>query len=132
YAEKVTRPYEVTSHSLRSGLRLVHEQRAFEQIVFDQVSVECQGRFDVAAPELSDRYLLQLNIAGECLVEQGPDSFLAAAGSMFVINPQALSRKAWHNGCRQLMVWISRTALERALERELGYDLDRPLVFDWP
>ena len=65
----------------------------FEHITFDQMKVECMGRFDVAAPQLDDRYLLQLNIAGECLVEQGPDTFLASAGSMFVINPQSMSKK---------------------------------------
>ena len=30
------------------------------------------------------------------------------------------------------MVWVRRSALQRALERELGYDLDGPLVFGWP
>ena len=132
YAEKITRPYKVTSRALRSEISLVHGQLMFEHITFDQMKVECRGRFDVAAPQLDDRYLLQLNIAGECLVEQGPDTFLASAGSMFVINPQSMSRKTWNNGCQQLMVWVRRSALQRALERELGYDLDRPLVFGWP
>lgn len=132
YSDRITRPYELINHSLRPGFRLTHQQRSFEHITFDHLTVACEGRFDVTAPSLDDRYLLQLNVGGECLVEQDGDRFLADAGSMFVINPDTMSRKTWNHGCRQVMVWISRSALQRALEKELGYDLDRPLRFTFP
>jgi hypothetical protein len=41
-------------------------------------------------------------------------------GLGFVIDPFAPSRKRWSNGCRQLMLRIERTALERVLIDELG------------
>lgn len=132
YSEKITLPYEVVKHCFKSEVSLVHAQRKFEHITFDQIDIECAGSFDVSAPSLGDRYLLQLNFRGECLVRQGESTYLAQSGSVFVINPEAASTKSWYNGCQQLMVWINRSALERVLQREIGYDLDHPLVFEWP
>jgi AraC-like DNA-binding protein len=132
YSEKITLPYEIVNHSLKSEVKFAHAQRKFEHITFDQMDIQCAGSFDVAAPSLGDRYLLQLNAHGECLVRQGESSYLAPPGSVFVINPETASTKTWYNGSKQLMAWINRSALERVLQREIGYDLDRPLVFEWP
>jgi len=132
YSEKVTLPYECASPSIQSDFLLQHEQRSSEHIIFDQMNLCFRGRLDLVAPSLGDRYLLQLNVSGECLVKQNDSSFLAQAGSMFVINPHTRSQKTWYNSFRQLMVWIDRSLLERVLEREIGYDLDRALIFEWP
>ncbi|HEY8351420.1 MAG TPA: AraC family transcriptional regulator [Sphingomonadales bacterium] len=132
YSEQITLPYEIIAHSLKSDVNLVHAQRKIEHITFDQIEVTCAGSFDVAAPRLGDRYLLQFNAHGECLVRQGGSNYLARPGSVFVINPEAESLKSWYSGCKQLMVWIKKSALERVLQREIGYDMDRPLIFDWP
>lgn len=132
YSEQITLPYEIVGHSLKSDLSLVHAQRKIDHITFDQMEINCAGSFDVAAPRLGDRYLLQLNAHGECLVRQNGASYLAQPGSIFVINPETDSLKSWYSGCKQLMVWIKKSALERVLQREIGYDLDRPLIFDWP
>jgi AraC-like DNA-binding protein len=132
YGEKITLPYELASHSIRSEFSLEHHRRSSEHIIFDQMNLDYFGRLDMAAPSIGDRYLLQLNVSGECLVKQGDSSYLARAGSMFVINPQTSSHKSWYNGFQQLMVWIDRSALERVLEREIGYEIDQPLIFEWP
>ena len=132
YGEKITLPYELAGHSIRSEFSLEHKRRNSEHIIFDEMSLDYFGRLDMVAPSLGDRYLLQLNVSGECLVKQGDSSYLAQAGSMFVINPQTSSHKSWYNGFQQLMVWIDRSAFERVLEREIGYELDRPLIFEWP
>jgi len=132
YGQKITLPYELANHSIKSDFMLEHGQRCSENLIFDEMNLSYNGRLEFVAPSLGDRYLLQLNISGECLVKQNDSSYLARPGSMFVINPNTRSHKTWYNGFRQLMVWIDRSTLERVLSREIGYDLDRPLMFNWP
>lgn len=133
YGEKITLPYELAHHSIRSSeFSLDAARRNSDHIIFDEMNLNYSGRIDMAAPSLGDRYLLQLNVSGECLVKQGESSYLARPGSMFVINAQMNSHKTWYNSFQQLMVWIDRSALERVLEREIGFELDAPLVFEWP
>ncbi|MGV3729709.1 MAG: AraC family transcriptional regulator [Sphingopyxis sp.] len=131
YVAAFSQPYALTSRRPRSALAFTHRQRRLERIIFDRITVDIDA-FQVAAPGIADRFLLQLNFGGECQVTQNDSSYISRAGSMFVINPDMPSRKTWNGGCRQLMVWISRTALYDVLQRELGCNLDKPLLFEWP
>jgi len=106
-----------------------HARRQLPHLCLDFVNADFDSSFLISGPKLEDRYLVQIPFTGHCTVEQNGERFTVGEGSAFVINPFTASRKFWEGGCRQLMIWIERQALERVLIDELGYGLDRPLEF---
>jgi AraC-like DNA-binding protein len=120
YTSSFSQPFAMTRVSRRSRIVFAHARRRLPHVCMDLVDVECDEPFVIAGPELGDRYLVQIAFSGRCTVEQGSRSFTADAGSVFVINPFAPSKKRWSGGCQQLMLWVERTALDRVLADELG------------
>ncbi|MGH7290111.1 MAG: AraC family transcriptional regulator, partial [Myxococcota bacterium] len=129
YVPSFSNPFALAEPTGSFRLSFSHSRTELPHVRFDLIEVDCDRSFVVSGSDLSDRYLLQIPFAGKVTVEQGGRCFVAGAGSVFVINPVTPSRKHWAGSCRQLMVWIDRQAMWRALAPELGYEPDRSLEF---
>ncbi|MGH9886640.1 MAG: AraC family transcriptional regulator, partial [bacterium] len=129
YVPSFSNPFALAEPSGSFRLAFSHSRAELPHVRFDLIDVDCDRSFVVSGADLSNRYLVQIPFAGTVTVEQAGRCFVASPGSAFVINPVTPSRKRWAGSCRQLMVWIDRQAMSRALAQELGYEPDRPLEF---
>lgn len=83
----------------------------------------------VRPPLLRDFFLLQIPIRGEAQVTIGRQALHCDSRQAFMISPNVEADMHFGQGCEQLIVRISRTHLERQLEKQLGHHVVAPLEF---
>ncbi|MEZ5798693.1 MAG: AraC family transcriptional regulator [Paracoccaceae bacterium] len=82
--------------------------------------------------ELGGFYLVQIPLEGGASIRNGNRSYLSTPQTAAVLNPHLPTVMDWAEGTRQLLVQISRQAMQAHLERALGAASDRTLTFDGP
>lgn len=75
-------------------------------------------------------YMVELPQSGAVTLELGSQRLVNRPGFAAVISPTMPVRSAWSADCAQLMLKISRSALEQHLSGLIGRALGQPLVFD--
>ncbi len=77
-------------------------------------------------------YLLQIPLEGGAEITNGRDTYLSTPDRAAILNPHLPTRMTWEEGTRQVLVQISRRAMQDHLAALLGGPSDRPLTFDGP
>jgi AraC-like DNA-binding protein len=77
-------------------------------------------------------YLLQIPLEGGAEITNGRETYLSTPDRAAILNPQLPTRMTWEEGTRQVLVQISRRAMQDHLAGHLGAPSDRPLTFDGP
>jgi len=91
--------------------------------------IEYGAKTLIAPGELTDFYLLQIPLEGSAAIVNGPDSYCSHGGTAALLNPHLATRMIWGEGCRQVLVWIDRRAMQAHLSAHLGTPADMPLTF---
>ncbi|MEQ8349781.1 MAG: AraC family transcriptional regulator [Sneathiellaceae bacterium] len=83
----------------------------------------------IAPGELQGFFLLQIPLSGSAAIVNGGESYCSHPGRAAVLNPHLATRMIWDEGCRQVLVWIERRALQEHLSAHLGRPARAPLAF---
>ena len=86
----------------------------------------------IAPGELGEFYLLQVPLDGGAEISNGSDHYLSTPDRAAILNPHLPTRMTWEEGTRQVLVQISRRAMQDHLAGLLGGPSDRPLTFAGP
>ena len=89
-----------------------------------------EGEAIIHAPEMTNIYLCEINLAGDMSVGSKNATIPFRAGEIYMINANTPHTKIWHSDGRQLMIRIHQTDMEMALERLTGMPVQGPLLFD--
>ncbi|MBI3707141.1 MAG: AraC family transcriptional regulator [Proteobacteria bacterium] len=106
-----------------------HHHAALADLSFN--GLQYGASVTVDAPALTDFYLLQFTLRGECEIVCGARAVTLRRGSLLVMNPVRPYRKRWSADCRQLIVRIEKTLLQRRLAAALGRAPAQTLEFDF-
>lgn len=91
--------------------------------------IEYGARTRIEPGELGSFYLVQLPLDGAAEIDNGGDRYLSSPGQAAVLNPHRATRMVWETGTRQVLVQISRRAVEEYLQAEMAARPDRPVTF---
>jgi AraC-like DNA-binding protein len=94
--------------------------------------IEYGAKTLIAPGELGEFYLLQVPLEGGAEVTNGRESYLSTPDTAAILNPHLPTRMTWEEGTRQVLVQISRRAMQDHLAAQLGGPSDRPLTFAGP
>ena len=94
--------------------------------------IEYGARTLIAPGELGEFYLLQVPLEGGAEISNGSDHYLSTPDRAAILNPHLPTRMIWEEGTRQVLVQISRRAMQDHLAGLLGGPSDRPLTFAGP
>ncbi len=94
--------------------------------------IEYGARTLIAPGELGEFYLLQVPLDGGAEISNGSDHYLSTPDRAAILNPHLPTRMTWEEGTRQVLVQISRRAMQDHLAGLLGGPSDRPLTFAGP
>lgn len=94
--------------------------------------IEYGARTLIAPGELGNFYLLQIPLEGGAEITNGRHSYQSTPDCAAILNPHLPTRMTWEEGTRQVLVQISRRAMQDHLAEQLGGPSDRPLTFDGP
>lgn len=86
----------------------------------------------IAPGELGEFYLLQIPLAGSAEITHGRRTYVSTPDCAAILNPHLPTRMTWAEGTRQVLVQVSRQAMQDQLARLLGQPTDNPLTFDGP
>ena len=95
-------------------------------------TIEYGARTLIAPGELDRFYLVQMPLDGGAEITNGRGTYLSTPDRAAVLNPHLPTRMTWAEGTRQVLVQISRRAMQDHLAGVLGGPSDRPLTFDGP
>ncbi|NBZ86366.1 AraC family transcriptional regulator [Stagnihabitans tardus] len=93
--------------------------------------IEYGARTLIAPGELGRFYLLQVPLSGGAEIVNGAARYVSTPGQAAILNPHLPTRMTWEAGTRQVLVQVSRAAMEAQLAALLGPS-ERPLTFDGP
>ncbi len=79
-----------------------------------------------AAPYFSFQFVL----AGTCRLEGRHESRIVGPGEVFIRDPECTQREFWQDECKQFVIRIDRSVIERQLSEELAKTIGRQLTFD--
>lgn len=94
--------------------------------------IEYGARTLIAPGELDGFYLLQIPLAGGAEISNGTERYLSSPTQAAVLNPHLPTRMVWEEGTRQVLVQITRRAMQEHLAAHLGAPSDRALTFQGP
>lgn len=94
--------------------------------------IEYGAKTLIAPGELQGFYLLQIPLDGGAEITNGRDTYLSTPDRAAIVNPHLPTRMTWEEGTRQVLVQISRRAMQDHLAQLLGGPSDRPLTFQGP
>lgn len=94
--------------------------------------IEYGARTLIAPGELDGFYLLQIPLAGGAEISNGTERYLSSPTQAAVLNPHLPTRMVWEEGTRQVLVQITRRAMQEHLAAQLGAPSDRALTFQGP
>lgn len=94
--------------------------------------IEYGAKTLIAPGELGAFYLLQIPLEGGAEITHGRETYLSTPDRAAILNPHLPTRMTWEEGTRQVLVQISRRAMQEHLAGFLGGASDRPLTFEGP
>ncbi len=94
--------------------------------------IEYGARTRIVPGELEHFYLVQIPLSGGAAIRNGSDAYDSDPGHAAVLNPHLPTAMDWSAGTRQVLVQISRSAMQDHLAAALGGPADRPLTFHGP
>ncbi len=85
---------------------------------------------DITPGELDNFFLIQLPLLGYAEINSGNQRVVSSTQAASIPAPDKYLSMRWSEDCEQLMVQISRNALEKRLSSLIAQPLNRPLEFD--
>lgn len=94
--------------------------------------IEYGAKTLIAPGELGEFYLLQVPLQGGAEITNGRDRYVSNPDCAAILNPHLPTCMVWEEGTKQVLVQISRRAMQDHLAAHLGGVSDRPLTFAGP
>lgn len=94
--------------------------------------IEYGARTLIAPGELGGFYLLQIPLEGGAEITHGLTTYQSTPQRAAILNPHLPTRMTWAEGTRQVLVQVSRKAMQDHVTALLGGPSDRALTFDGP
>lgn len=85
---------------------------------------------DITPGELNDFFLIQLPLAGFAEINSGNQTVISDESAASIPAPDEHLSMRWSEDCEQLLVQISRNAIEKRLSSLIAQPLNAPLAFD--
>ncbi|MBA4323644.1 MAG: hypothetical protein C0426_00915 [Rhodobacter sp.] len=123
-------PHRLETLGARSLFDACHHHLPGERLSLNYI--EYGARTLIAPGELGNFYLLQIPLDGGAEISNGSTTYLSTPDRAAILNPHLPTRMTWEEGTRQVLVQISRRAMQDHLAAQLGGPSDRPLTFDGP
>lgn len=123
-------PHRLETLGARSLFDACHHHLPGQRLSLNYI--EYGAKTLIAPGELDGFYLLQIPLEGGAEVTNGRDSYLSTPDRAAILNPHLPTRMTWEEGTRQVLVQISRRAMQDHLAGLLGGPSDRALTFDGP
>jgi AraC-like DNA-binding protein len=123
-------PHRLETLGARSLFDACHHHLPGQRLSLNYI--EYGARTLIAPGELGGFYLLQIPLEGGAEVTNGRDTYLSTPDRAAILNPHLPTRMTWEEGTRQVLVQVSRKAMQDHLAATLGGASDRPLTFDGP
>ena len=123
-------PHRLETLGARSLFDACHHHLPGQRLSLNYI--EYGARTLIAPGELGAFYLLQIPLEGGAEITNGRESYLSTPATAAILNPHLPTRMTWEEGTRQVLVQISRRALQDHLACVIGGPSDRPLTFDGP
>ena len=92
--------------------------------------IEYGAKTLIVPGELGEFYLLQIPLQGGAEVTNGRTTYLSTPERAAILNPHLPTRMTWEEGTQQVLVQVSRKAMQDHLAGLLGGPSDRPLTFE--
>ncbi|MDE4097021.1 MULTISPECIES: AraC family transcriptional regulator [Rhodobacterales] len=92
--------------------------------------IEYGAKTQIAPGCLDQFYLVQIPVSGSAAIVNGTDRYTSDAGRAAVLNPHRETTMIWEEGCKQLLLQISRRALTAHANANLGLTTDQPIAFE--
>ncbi|MBR9829056.1 MAG: AraC family transcriptional regulator [Oceanospirillales bacterium] len=122
------KPHRFEPSGSTSTLNSRMHQFSMDQISFHRLKYGAAVEVDPDC--LDDFFLLQMPVSGQAEIDCGDCSLISNCQQGVVLNPTQRLRMRYDNECDQLMLRISRQALEQVCSRYLGHSLKHPIEFD--
>ncbi|MES2813893.1 MAG: AraC family transcriptional regulator [Pseudomonadota bacterium] len=123
-------PHRLETLGARSLFDACHHHLSGQRLSLNYI--EYGAKTLIAPGELGEFYLLQIPIEGGAEITNGARTYLSTPQQAAILNPHLPTRMTWEEGTRQVLVQVSRRALQDYLAVQLGGPSDRPLTFDGP
>lgn len=123
-------PHRLELRGGRSLFEACHHHLSGQRLSLNYI--EYGARTLIEPGELGDFYLLQIPLEGGAEITNGGMTYLSTPDRAAILNPHRPTRMTWEEGTRQVLVQISRRAMQDHLTAQLGGPSDRPLTFDGP
>ncbi|ESW60789.1 MAG: AraC family transcriptional regulator [Rhodobacter sp. CACIA14H1] len=123
-------PHRLETLGARSLFDACHHHLPGQRLSLNYI--EYGARTLIAPGELGGFYLLQIPLEGGAEISNGGHSYLSTPERAAILNPHLPTRMVWEEGTRQVLVQVSRKAMQDHLAGVLGGASDRPLTFDGP
>ena len=91
--------------------------------------IEYGAKTQIAPGCLEQFYLVQIPLSGSAAIINGSDSYTSDRHRAAVLNPHRETTMIWEEGCKQLLLQISRRALHAHANANLGLSTDQPITF---
>ncbi|MEM5275425.1 AraC family transcriptional regulator [Cupriavidus taiwanensis] len=79
---------------------------------------------------LGNFYLAQIPVTGHANILCGHQKFLSDVHTASLLSPETPTRMQWHDDCAQVLLWISKEAIEHRFALLTGRDPGEPLSFE--
>lgn len=123
-------PHRLETLGTRSLFDACHHHLPGQRLSLNYI--EYGARTLIAPGELGGFYLMQIPLEGGAEVTNGRETYLSTPDRAAILNPHLPTRMTWEEGTRQVLVQISRRAMQDHLAGLLGGPSDRPLTFEGP
>lgn len=123
-------PHRLETLGARSLFDACHHHLPGQRLSLNYI--EYGAKTLIAPGELGEFYLLQIPLDGGAEITNGRETYLSTPDRAAILNPHLPTRMTWEEGTRQVLVQISRRAMQDHLAAQLGAPSDRPLTFDGP
>jgi AraC-like DNA-binding protein len=123
-------PHRLETLGARSLFDACHHHLPGQRLSLNYI--EYGAKTLIAPGELGGFYLLQIPLEGGAEVTNGRETYLSTPTRAAILNPHLPTRMTWEEGTRQVLVQVSRRALQDHLAGLLNGPSGRPLTFDGP
>lgn len=123
-------PHRLEALGERGRFDACHHHLPGQQLSLNYI--EYGAKTLIAPGELGAFYLLQIPLEGGAEITNGNESYLSTPDNAAILNPHLPTRMTWGEGTRQVLVQISRRAMQKHLAGLLGGASDGPLTFQGP
>ncbi|MBP9182948.1 MAG: AraC family transcriptional regulator [Fuscovulum sp.] len=123
-------PHRLETLGARRLFDACHHHLAGQRLSLNYIAYG--ARTLIAPGELGGFYLLQIPLDGGAEITNGRDTYLSTPDRAAILNPHLPTRMVWEEGTRQVLVQVSRQAMQDHLAAQIGGPSDRPLTFAGP